>query len=127
MDIDELNNKLKNIQDSLKEESQKNLEFAKKLNDFEFDDPAQEGVAKDYYYSQLDEREKIYQKKNDEYKKLISGFSKAYLELCEWYVGPELPRDHESTFLDSKDDINSLYFLFVMSLFLKDYKNIEKL
>ena len=80
-------------------------------------------MAKDYYYSQLDEREKIYQKKNDEYKKLISGFSKAYLELSEWYVGPELPRDHESTFLDSKDDINSLYFLFVMSLFLKDQDN----
>ena len=127
MDIDALNDKLKNIQDSLKEESQKSLEFAKKLNDLEFDDQIQEGVAKDYYYSQLDEREKIYQKKNDEYKRLISGFSKAYLELCEWYVGPELPRDHESTFLDSKDDINSLYFLFVMSLFLKDYKNIEKI
>ena len=127
MDIDALNDKLKNIQDSLQEESQKSLEFSKKLNDLEFDDQIQEGVAKDYYYSQLDEREKIYQKKNDEYKRLISGFSKAYLELSEWYVGPELPRDHESTFLDSKDDINSLYFLFVMSLFLKDYKNIEKI
>jgi len=123
MNIDELNNKLKNIQDSLKKASQKSLELAKKLNDLDFNDPIQEGVAKDYYYSQLDEREKIYQKKNDEYKKLISGFSKAYLELSEWYVGPELPRDHESTFLDSKDDINSLYFLFVMSLFLKDQDN----
>lgn len=125
MDIDALNNKLKNIQDSLQEESQKSLEFAKKLNDLYFDDQIQEGVAKEYYYSQLDEREKIYQKKNDEYKKLISGFSKAYLELCEWYVGPELPRDHESTFLDSKDDINSLYFLFVMSLFLKTKEDKE--
>ena len=123
MNIDELNNKLKNIQDSLKKASQKSLELAKKLNDLDFNDPIEEGVAKDYYYSQLDEREKIYQKKNDEYKKLISGFSKAYLELSEWYVGPELPRDHESTFLDSKDDINSLYFLFVMSLFLKDQDN----
>ena len=119
MDIDELDKKLKSIQDSLQEESQKSLEFAKKLNDLDFDDQIQGGMAKDYYYSQLDEREKIYQKKNDEYKKLISGFSLAYLELCEWYVGPELPRDHESTLLDSKEDINSLYFLFVMSLFLK--------
>jgi len=127
MNVDALNDKLKNIQDSLKAESQKSLEFAKKLNDLDLDDQIQEGMAKDYYYSQLDEREKIYQKKNDEYKRLISGFSKAYLELCEWYVGSELPRDHESTFLDSKDDINSLYFLFVMSLFSKDYKNIEKI
>ena len=62
MDIDELNDKLKNIQDSLKEESQKNLEFAKKLNDLDFDDPAQEGIAKDYYYSQLDDIKSIKRK-----------------------------------------------------------------
>ena len=119
MNIEELDKKLKSIQDSLKEESKKNLEFAEKFKQQEFDDPIQENIAKEYYYSQLDEREKIYQKKNDEYKKLISGFSLAYLELSEWYVGPELPRDHESTFLNSKHDINSLYFLFIMSLFLK--------
>ena len=119
MNIEELDKKLKSIQDSLKEESKKNLEFAENLKDIDFDDPIQGNIAKDYYYSQLDAREKIYQKKNDEYKKLISGFSLAYLELSEWYVGPELPRDHESTFLDSKHDINSLYFLFIMSLFLK--------
>ena len=119
MNIEELDEKLKSIQDSLKEESEKNLEFAERLKNIDFDDEIQESEAKEYYYSQLDEREKIYQKKNDEYKRLISGFSLAYLELCEWYVGSELPRYHESTFLDTKEDINSLYFLFVMSLFLK--------
>ena len=119
MDIEELDKKLKSIQDSLKEESNKNLKFAERFKNIEFDDEIQASEAKEYYYSQLDEREKIYQKKNDEYKLLISGFSQAYLDLCEWYVGPELPRDHESTFLDSKNDINSLYFLFIISMFLK--------
>lgn len=119
MDIAELDKKLNCIQDSLNDENIKNFELSKRLNDIDFDDQVQENTAKEYYYSHLDEREKIYQKKNDEYKKLISGYSRAYLDFCEWYVGPELPRDHESTFMDSKEDINSLYFLFIMSLFLK--------
>ena len=61
----------------------------------------------------LDNSEKIYQKYNDEYKQLISNFSSEYLELCEWYVGPELPRNEKQTFLNSKDDINLLYFMFL--------------
>lgn len=119
MNIEELDKKLKSIQDSLKKESEKNLKFSERFKNIDFDDQIQEDKAKEYYYSQLDERERIYQKKNDEYKRLISGFSQAYLDFCEFYVGPELPRDHESTFLDDKDSINSLYFLFIMSLFLK--------
>lgn len=119
MNIEELDKKLKSIQDSLNIESEKNLKFSERFKNIDFDDEVCEDKAKEYYYSQLDKRERIYQKRNDDYKKLISGFSQSYLDLCEWYVGPELPRDHESTFLDSKNDINSLYFLFVMSLFLK--------
>ena len=119
MNIEELDKKLKSIQDSLKKVSEKNLKFSERFKNIDFDDRIQEDKAKEYYYSQLDERERIYQKKNDEYKRLISGFSQAYLDFCEFYVGPELPRDHESTFLDDKDSINSLYFLFIMSLFLK--------
>ena len=60
--------------------------------------------------------ERDYQKRNDEYKLLVSQFSQAYLDFCEWYVGPELPRE---TFLDDKDSIYSLYFMFMMSMFLK--------
>lgn len=119
MNIEELDQKLKNIQESLKETTKQNLEFAKKLSEQEFNNPIDELEAKEFYYSHLDDREKIYQKKNNEYKKLISGFSQAYLELCEWYVGPELPREHESTYLDNKESINTLYFLFIMSIFLK--------
>ena len=58
MNIEELDKKLKSIQDSLKEESEKNLEFAERLKNIDFDDEIQESEAKEYYYSQLDEREK---------------------------------------------------------------------
>ena len=63
---------------------------------------------------------KCHYKQNNAYKKLISEFSLPYLELCEWYIGPELPRSETPTFLDSKDDINQLYFLFIMGLFLRN-------
>ena len=108
MNLEELSNKLEKIDDSLKnDKSYENL--LKYLKDF---DPR----VKNEYYNSLDSFERDYQKRNDEYKLLVSKFSQAYLDFCEWYVGPELPRE---TFLDNKDSINSLYFLFIMSMFLK--------
>ena len=112
MNLDELSQKLNKISDTLKND--KTCETM--IENFKDYDPN----IKNMYYNSLDPLERDYQKRNDEYKELISRFSKAYLELSEWYVGPELPRDHESTFLDSKNDINSLYFLFIMSMFLKE-------
>ena len=103
MDINLLDEKLKNIQENLNEESTKLNQITQSLNEAQ----------------KQNEIEEQYQKMNEEYKQLVSQFSFAYLELCEWYVGPELPRPIHQTFLDSKEDINSLYFLFMMSLFLK--------
>ena len=103
MDINLLDEKLKNIQENLNEESTKLNQITQNLNEAQ----------------KQNEIEEQYQRMNEEYKQLISQFSFAYLELCEWYVGPELPRPIHQTFLDSKEDINSLYFLFMMSLFLK--------
>jgi len=108
MDINKLSEKLKEIDNSLK--TDKSYEtLLKKLKDY---DPE----IKNEYYNSLDSFERDYQKRNDEYKQLVSQFSQAYLDFCEWYVGPELQRE---TFLDNKDSINSLYFLFIMSLFIK--------
>ena len=98
MNIDELSEKLSKIQESLKEETSSYNSFVKNL----------------------DEKEKLYQQKNNEYKELISGFSESYLEMSSFYVGKDLPRYENQTFLDTKDDINLLYFMFVMSLFLKE-------
>lgn len=108
MDINKLSEKLDTIDDSLKNDKSYET-LLKYLKDY---DPR----VKNEYYNSLDSFERDYQKRNDEYKELISQFSQAYLDLCEWYVGPELQRE---TFLDDKDSINSLYFLFLMSMFLK--------
>tara|TARA_B100000123_G_scaffold269839_1_gene246662 strand:+ start:520 stop:849 length:330 start_codon:yes stop_codon:yes gene_type:complete len=108
MDINKLSQKLNSIDESLKDDkSYENL--LKNLKDY---DPR----VKNEYYNTLESPERDYQKRNDEYKKLIENFSQAYLDFCEWYVGPELKRE---TFLDDKDSINSLYFLFIMGLFIK--------
>ena len=108
MDINKLSEKLDSIDDSLKNDKSYET-LLKCLKDY---DPRVENE----YYNSLNAFERDYQKRNDEYKRLVEGFSQAYLDFCEWYVGPELPRE---TFLDDKDSINSLYFLFIMSLFLK--------
>ena len=122
MDFDLLEQKLKKIHSELSESTKKLEEtdqniYQKVSDKGEFDEIS-ESNAKREYYSFLSEAEKEYQIKNEEYKKLISGFSHAYLELTEFYVGPELPRQETQTFFDSEDDINQMYFLFIMGFFL---------
>lgn len=108
MNLEELSQKLDKIDDSLKNDKS----YETLLNNLKDFDPR----IKNEYYNSLNPSERDYQKRNDEYKLLVEQFSQAYLDFCEWYVGPELPRE---TFLDDKDSINSLYFLFIMSMFFK--------
>ena len=108
MDTDKLFEKLNNIDNLLKNDKTYET-LLKNLKDY---DP----IIKNEYYNNLDPFERDYQKRNDEYKLLVSQFSQAYLDFCEWYVGPELQRE---TFLDNKNSINSLYFLFIMGMFFK--------
>ena len=66
---------------------------------------------------------------NDKYKKWISQYSKEYIEMSEWYYGPELPYDIyckefkkknlrlfdlKGTYLESRKDIIELYKLFIL-------------
>ena len=122
MNLDLLEQKLKKIHSELSESTKKLEETAQNIYQKVYDqgefDEISESNAKREYYSFLSEAEKEYQIKNEEYKKLISGFSHAYLELTEFYVGPELPRQETQTFFDSEDDINQMYFLFIMGFFL---------
>ena len=122
MNLDLLKQKLKKIHSELSESTKKLEETAQNIYQKVYDqgefDEISESNAKREYYSFLSEAEKEYQIKNEKYKKLISDFSINYLELCEWYRGPELPRQEIETFFDSKDDINQLYFLFIMGFFL---------
>jgi hypothetical protein len=75
---------------------------------------------KEDYYAHLSPNERYYQRENDKYKKLISQFSQAYLEICDFYVGPEIPRE---TYLDSKKDVYELYFLFSFFAYAEPYIN----
>ena len=45
-------------------------------------------------YSMYDGFEKIYQIENDKYHDLIGKYSQAYLDICDFYVGEDLPRDN---------------------------------
>ena len=108
MDLNKLSQQLNKIDHSLKNDKS----YETLLNNLKDYNPE----IKNIYYNSFNPSEREYQKRNDEYKKLILNFSQAYLDLCEWYVGPELKRE---TFLDDKESINSLYFLFLMSLFIK--------
>lgn len=116
MNINHLENKLNNIQNSLNDEKNKLNIIIENLSEKNYENPIDKINIKNHYYNSLNDCEKLYQQKNDTYKKLISNYSQSYLDICDFYVGPELPRE---TFIDSKYDINSLYFLFIMSLFIK--------
>ena len=56
---------------------------------------------------------------NERYKRYISQFSKEYIEMSEYYYGPELPYPiyckefKEPTYLDSPKDVKELYSLFL--------------
>ena len=68
---------------------------------------------------------------NKAYKKYISQYSQAYIELSEYYYGPELPyhiyvkefkkNNLEGTYLDTPKDVKELYKLFIFYGFLELY------
>lgn len=115
MNIDKLLKKINTIDETLKNENEGLIQMTKRISELT-DDPE----IKEEYYSFLPEHEKIYLKKNNEYKKLISQFSKAYLEICDFYVGENLPRE---TYLDSKQDIFELFSLFILAAISEPYLN----
>ena len=50
-------------------------------------------ITRELKYDMYDGLERIYQIENDKYKDLISRYSQAYLEMSDFYVGEELPRE----------------------------------
>lgn len=119
MDIEDIEKRLNNISDNLKHDDQKKIIQTIKENEhFEDLNIDEKNKINNEYYNYYSEYEKIYQKNNDEYKKLISQFSKSYLEICDFYVGPELPR---KTYLDSKKDVEELFSLFIFGALFEPY------
>ena len=119
MDIHKISLQLNKIQQTLERDTaiQKIAENLNKNKSLDSDDKI--NIKKEYYQT-LHKYEVVYQKKNDEYKELISQFSKAYLELCEFYVGPELPRE---TYLDSKKNMMELILIFIFFAMWEPYIN----
>ena len=78
---------------------------------------------------ELSEDEKDYFIKNEAYKNYISQYSKEYIEMSDWYYGPELPykiylkefRKDKQTYLDDKESVKELYALFMFYGLLQYY------
>tara|TARA_B100000035_G_C20621492_1_gene388342 strand:- start:146 stop:562 length:417 start_codon:yes stop_codon:yes gene_type:complete len=124
-DIDALSQKLESLDSKLKQENNSFKELV--LNISEKDDT---NVTKATLYSLLDEDKKHYFLINEEYKALISNFSQAYIEMSEWYCGPEIPfevyqkiykKKYYGTYLDSKEDVKELYKLFAFMFLFESY------
>lgn len=116
--IEEIEKKLNKCQNELHNQEDKLKEII--LNSLEKDETNQNI---DLINDIMTEDEKQYYKVNQAYKKYISQYSKEYIEMSEYYYGPELPYDvycrefkkydDKGTYLDSGKDIKELYALFI--------------
>ena len=87
-DIDSLNKKLNHIQnekDILNEELKNTIDYIADIDET--------NVTRELKYSMYDGLERMYQIENDKYHDLIWRYSEAYLEMSDFYVGKDLPRD----------------------------------
>ena len=119
MNIHSLEEKLNQCMDDLANDSRL-TKIYKNLKDNTNIHPEISFHSKLEYYNSFSYKEKKYHILNDQYHLLISQFSKEYLELTDFYVGDNLPRD--TTYLDSQQDIQKLYFLFLMFGFFSSCK-----
>ena len=115
-DLKKMESKLFNLSNESKKQDKKMKETIKRIADK--DDTKQS-------YDFLSDEEREYRIMNDAYKKYISQYSQAYIEMSEYYYGPELPYDiyckefkkkekkEEGTYLDSTEEIKELYALFM--------------
>ena len=129
MDLEALEKKLNGISNELEDEEESLKEMIIHLA--EKDETKQ---SQDILYDILSEEEKGYHNAKEAYKKYISQYSKEYIELSEYYYGPELPYDvycrefnvkkivkEGETYLDTPQDVKDLYSLFIFFMFFDMY------
>ena len=102
MDLDALEKKLNGISNELEDEEESLKEMIIHLA--EKDETNQ---SYDILYDTLSEDEKEYHRANEAYKRYISQYSKEYIELSEYYYGPELPYDVYCREFNVKKIVNS--------------------
>ena len=129
MDLEALERRLNGVSNGLKNEEKSLKELVIRV--------AEKDETKQSYeilYDTLSEDEKEYHKANEAYKRYISQYSKEYIELSEYYYGPELPYDvycrefnvkkivkEGDTYLDTPQDMKDLYSLFIFFMFFDMY------
>ena len=113
--IQELQDKIKNISDDLQTADKT---FKETIENISEQDTSKESY--DILYSTMTDDEKGYHRVNEKYKEYISGFSKSYIEMSEFYYGPELPYEiykknfkKDVSYLESKKGIEEMYGLFI--------------
>lgn len=129
MDLDDLEKKLNGISNALEDEEKSLKELV--IHVSEKDETNQ---TQDILYDILSKDEQEYHRANEAYKKYISQYSKEYIELSEYYYGPELPYDvycrefnikkvvkEGETYLDTPQDVKDLYSLFIFFMFFDMY------
>ena len=86
--IDDLNKRLNDINNN-----KKKLNNDLKNTIDHFADLDTTNVTRELKYSMYTGLERLYQIENDKYHDLIGKYSQAYLDICDFYVGKDLPRD----------------------------------
>ena len=109
--LDEIEAKLNRASKELEDELEEELE-----------DELEEDID-DMLYEILSDEEKNYHRVNKAYKDYISQYSKEYIEMSDYYYGPELPyhiykrefckHSEKGTYLDSPEEVKELYKLFI--------------
>lgn len=87
-DYESLNKKLNDIQhkkEVFNEELKKTIDFVADLDE--------SNVTRELKYTMYEGLDKLYEINNDKYHDLIGRYSKAYLEMSDFYVGENLPKD----------------------------------
>tara|TARA_Y100000389_G_C16948868_1_gene265486 strand:- start:20 stop:340 length:321 start_codon:yes stop_codon:yes gene_type:complete len=99
-------------------------ELEKKLNKISCESDNLDEKYKDFFCNEQpteDNNYSDYDKNNKIYKDWIGKYSKSYIEMSEYYVGEELPREH---YLQSKKDVIELYKLFIYYGMMEQYINM---
>ena len=124
-DFESLQNKL----DSVSDESKIcDKTFKETIENISLQDESKESY--DVLYDTMSKDEKEYHQINEKYKEYISRFSDAYIQMSEFYVGPELPYDvykkhfkKEQTYLESKKGIEEMYAIFIFYMMIEASMN----
>ena len=117
-DFEKIEQKLSKVSEELKKSE---TQFKETVQNISKKDETKQSY--DILYEVLSQEEKEYHQANETYKKYISQYSKEYIEMSEYYYGPELPYDvyrrefkkydDTGTYLDSGKGIKELYALFI--------------